>query len=173
MRSYANRQGVKIIGDLPIFVAYDSSDVWAKPHLFELDPKGNPAKVAGVPPDYFSSTGQLWGNPHYRWGKMAEDDYAWWCKRFEQLLKKVGIICIDHFRGFKAYWEVPGEAKTVENGRWVKGPDNAFLGKIEQKLGKIPVIVEDLGLITQEGRGIEAPVRVSRHEGAAFYAGPE
>ena len=150
LKSYANDRGIKIIGDLPIFISYDSSDAWANPHLFELDNKGNPVKVAGVPPDYFSETGQLWGNPHYKWQEMAKDNYRWWGKRFQALLQTVDIVRIDHFRGFEAYWEIPAGELTAINGRWVKGPGEKFFATIIQQLGDIPVIAEDLGIITPE-----------------------
>ncbi|SHE30039.1 4-alpha-glucanotransferase [Desulforamulus putei DSM 12395] len=150
LKKYANDRGIKIIGDLPIFISYDSSDAWANPRLFELDELGNPAKVAGVPPDYFSATGQLWGNPHYRWTEMEKDDYLWWRQRFKLLLETVDIIRIDHFRGFEAYWEIPAGEETAINGRWVKGPGKKFFSTIIRYLGEIPVIAEDLGIITPE-----------------------
>lgn len=150
LKNHANCNKIKIIGDLPIFVSYNSSDVWANPHLFELDQSGNPLKVAGVPPDYFSETGQLWGNPLYNWSEMEKDDYKWWRERFQNLLKLVDIIRIDHFRGFEAYWEIPAGEKTAVNGRWVKGPGDKFFLTIKKYLGDIPVIAEDLGFITPE-----------------------
>jgi 4-alpha-glucanotransferase len=150
VKAYANQKGIKIIGDLPLYVAYDSSDAWVYPHLFELDSVGNPLKVGGVPPDYFCATGQLWGNPVYRWEEMARDDYLWWRERIIALLSVVDIIRIDHFRGFEAYWEVPGNEKTAVNGRWVKGPDEKFFSVISKYLGELPIIAEDLGIITPE-----------------------
>ena len=150
LKRYANNQGIRIIGDLPIFVSYDSSDAWVNPQLFELDKRGNPTKVAGVPPDYFSQTGQLWGNPHYKWREMEKDHYSWWRKRFQSLLQTVDIVRIDHFRGFEAYWEIPAGEKTAIKGRWVKGPGEKFFSTIIQYLGNIPVIAEDLGVITPE-----------------------
>lgn len=150
LKGYANEQGVKIIGDLPIFVSYDSSDAWSSPHLFELDEKGSPLKVAGVPPDYFSETGQLWGNPLYKWGEMEKDNFQWWLDRFSSLLKMVDIIRIDHFRGFEAYWEIEAGEETAINGRWVKAPGAKLFTTVQKHLGKIPVIAEDLGLITPE-----------------------
>jgi 4-alpha-glucanotransferase len=150
IKDYANRQGIAIVGDLPIFVAADSSDTWANPQLFQLDEQGNPLKVAGVPPDYFSETGQLWGNPHYDWQEMAKDDYAWWRERLAWLLAHTDIARIDHFRGFEAYWEVPGGEETAVRGRWVKGPAESFFATIRQYLGELPLIAEDLGLITPE-----------------------
>lgn len=150
LRLYANVRGVQIIGDMPIFIAHDSADVWANQGLFTLDEKGRAEKVAGVPPDYFSSTGQLWGNPHYRWDRMKEDDYLWWRERFAALYDLVDIVRIDHFRGFEAYWEVDGTAKTAVEGKWVKGPGADFFRAIEKYFGKLPVIAEDLGVITDE-----------------------
>lgn len=150
LKNYANYNGIKIIGDLPIFVAHDSSDVWARPELFDLDDKGNPRKVAGVPPDYFSKTGQLWGNPHYNWKRMQEDNFLWWRKRFEKLLEQVDITRIDHFRGFEAYWEVDASEKTAVKGKWVKAPGYELFSTVKQYLGDLPIIVEDLGFITPE-----------------------
>jgi 4-alpha-glucanotransferase len=150
LHSYAKENGVQIIGDMPIFIAQDSVDVWANQEFFKLDENGKPLSVAGVPPDYFSKTGQLWGNPHYRWDKMKEDDYAWWRKRVEKLLQAVDIIRIDHFRGFESYWEIPGDAKTAVDGEWVKGPGTHFFKTLEEHLGKLPIIAEDLGIITDE-----------------------
>ncbi|QNB44991.1 4-alpha-glucanotransferase [Thermanaerosceptrum fracticalcis] len=150
LKRYANAQGIKIIGDLPIFISYDSSDTWANPRLFALDDRGNPVKVAGVPPDYFSETGQLWGNPHYDWAEMEKDDYQWWRKRFEYLLKLADFVRVDHFRGFEAYWEIPAGESTAVNGRWVKGPGEKFFFTIRRYLGELPVIAEDLGVITPE-----------------------
>lgn len=152
LKQHANQNGIKIVGDIPIFVAHDSSDAWANPHLFQLnmdsEPLGAPSVVAGVPPDYFSETGQLWGNPHYRWDVMADDDYKWWRDRFESILTYVDVVRIDHFRGFEAYWEVPGGEETAVNGRWVKGPGEKFFAVIEKYMGEIPVIAENLGIIT-------------------------
>jgi 4-alpha-glucanotransferase len=148
LKAYANKRGVRLFGDLPLFVAHDSADVWANPSLFELDAAGNPAKVAGVPPDYFSTTGQLWGNPLYKWAEMAKDDYGWWRHRLEVLLQFVDVIRIDHFRGFEAYWEIPAGETTAVNGRWVAGPGAEFFAILEKHLGKLPLVAEDLGVIT-------------------------
>ncbi|MDD2401050.1 MAG: 4-alpha-glucanotransferase [Clostridia bacterium] len=150
IREYAQEQGVKIIGDLPLYVAYDSSDAWVNSHLFELDSLGNPLKVGGVPPDYFCNTGQLWGNPIYKWDEMAKDDYLWWRERFKALLNIVDIIRVDHFRGFESYWEIPGYEETAVNGKWIKGPGEKFFFVIFDYLGQLPIIAEDLGIITSE-----------------------
>ena len=150
LHRYAEEKGVQIIGDVPIFVAYDSADVWANPHLFKLDENLLPTVVAGVPPDYFSETGQLWGNPLYRWDILAEEDYAWWVERLRQTLRLVDIVRLDHFRGFVAAWEVPAGEPTAVNGRWVPGPGEALFRAIEAALGDVPIIAEDLGFITPE-----------------------
>ncbi|NTW01460.1 MAG: 4-alpha-glucanotransferase, partial [Oscillochloris sp.] len=150
LKAYANKQGIRIIGDAPIFVAYDSADVWANPKLFHLDDDGTPTAVAGVPPDYFSATGQLWGNPLYRWDRMAQDGYAWWIARLRQTLAIVDILRLDHFRGFEAYWSVPATEKTAINGTWVKGPGADIFNHLRDALGELPIIAEDLGLITPE-----------------------
>lgn len=150
VKRYAQQKGIKIIGDLPIFVAHNSSDVWANQHLFKLDELGNPTVVAGVPPDYFSETGQLWGNPLYRWTIMAADDYQWWRDRFAHLLKQVDIIRVDHFRGFESYWEIPAGEETAVGGKWEKGPGASFFHTMERYLGTMPIIAEDLGIITDE-----------------------
>jgi len=150
VRAYARKQGLQIIGDIPIFVAHDSSDVWAHPELYYLDAKGQPAVVAGVPPDYFSRTGQLWGNPLYRWELHKASGYSWWLQRLRSVLELVDIIRLDHFRGFAGYWEVPGKAKTAEAGRWVPGPGADFLEVVQSSLGDLPIIAEDLGEITPD-----------------------
>jgi 4-alpha-glucanotransferase len=146
----AGERGIQIIGDLPIFVAHDSSDAWANPHLFFLDEKGQPTVVAGVPPDYFSATGQRWGNPLYRWNLMRENGYAWWISRLKQLLQMVDVIRIDHFRGFESYWEIPASEPTAVKGRWLKGPADDFFHKVAEELGGLPLIAEDLGDITPD-----------------------
>lgn len=150
VKEYAREKGIIIIGDLPIFVSADSADTWVNPHLFAIDEEGYPEKLAGVPPDYFSETGQLWGNPLYRWDKMAEDDYFWWRERFRTITDLVDVVRLDHFRGFEACWEVPGGEKTAVNGRWVKGPGHAFFATLREHLGELPIIAEDLGYITPE-----------------------
>jgi len=148
-----HERGVMLIGDLPIFVAHDSSDVWANPELFYLDERGQPLVVSGVPPDYFSETGQLWGNPLYRWEAHAADNYAWWAARLRFLLGRVDIVRIDHFRGFEAYWEIPAGSVTAAPGQWVKGPGSLFFEALHRRLGSLPLIAEDLGVITP---GVEA-----------------
>jgi 4-alpha-glucanotransferase len=150
IRSRAASLGIRIIGDIPIFVAHDSADVWANPGLFYLKEDGNPRVVAGVPPDYFSPTGQLWGNPLYRWSFHRKDGYAWWLERFRKVLSQVDIVRLDHFRGFAGYWEVSGKAKTAVKGRWVRGPGGKFLQTIRDGLGELPIIAEDLGVITPD-----------------------
>ncbi|RYD05090.1 hypothetical protein N752_10990 [Desulforamulus aquiferis] len=150
LRQYSNEREIRIVGDLPIFISYDSSDVWANPSLFKLDDRGNPITVAGVPPDYFSETGQLWGNPHYNWEVMERDGFKWWIDRFSSLLEMVDIIRIDHFRGFESYWEIPYGEETAINGEWVKAPGEKLFKAIKKSLGDIPVIAEDLGIITPE-----------------------
>ena len=150
LKQYANTRGIKIIGDIPIFVAFDSADVWTNPHLFHLDERGRPTVVAGVPPDYFSETGQLWGNPLYNWEAIAFHGYSWWIERIRSALEQCDIVRIDHFRGFEAYWEVPAAEKTAVNGRWVKGPGDALFTALIDSLGPLPVIAEDLGVITPD-----------------------
>jgi len=150
LRDFAHQNGIRIIGDIPIFVAADSADVWANPDLFFLDRDGNPSIVAGVPPDYFSPTGQLWGNPLYRWKAHKQDGYAWWLERFENLLQMVDIIRLDHFRGFSKFWAVPGSARTAEKGRWMQGPGSDFFRSLRNALGDLPIIAEDLGVITPD-----------------------
>lgn len=156
LASYANSQGVKIIGDIPIFVAHDSADVWANRELFYLDEEGNPTKMAGVPPDYFSETGQLWGNPLYRWDLMKEREYRWWVDRIKQTLTMVDIIRLDHFRGFESYWAVPGGETTAVNGVWEPGPGAELFRAVEESLGDLPIIAENLGLITPEVEKLRA-----------------
>jgi 4-alpha-glucanotransferase len=148
LKSYVNGKGIRLVGDIPIFVAHDSTDVWAYREGFYLDETGATTVIAGVPPDYFSPTGQRWGNPLYRWDVMAEDDYAWWINRIKAVLSLVDIARIDHFRGFEAYWEVPASEPTAIKGQWVPGPGVDFFTVIQEKLGRLPIIAEDLGLIT-------------------------
>ena len=155
LRAYANKKGIKIIGDVPIFVAMDSSDVWADSALFQLDSKNNPKAVAGVPPDYFSETGQLWGNPLYDWAAHKKQNYAWWSSRMTALLDLVDIIRIDHFRGFESYWATPFGHPTAENGKWMKGPGKAVFVAMTKELGHLPIIAEDLGVITDKVRALK------------------
>ena len=156
LRSYAHTKGIQIIGDIPIFTAMDSADVWSHPDLFYLDEAGKPTVVAGVPPDYFSPTGQLWGNPLYRWDAHKKGGYAWWIERVRASLRTVDIVRIDHFRGFAGYWEVPGDAPTAEKGRWAPGPGGDLFKAIRKALGAsspsdvLPIIAEDLGFITPD-----------------------
>jgi 4-alpha-glucanotransferase len=150
LRAYAHTKGIRIVGDIPIFVAHDSSDVWANQALFELHPDGSPSVVAGVPPDYFSATGQLWGNPHYRWDVMNADGFQWWLQRFGETFKVVDIVRVDHFRGFEAYWEIPWPSETAIEGRWVKAPGVALFEAVRARFGDLAIIAEDLGVITPE-----------------------
>ncbi|MCL2363369.1 MAG: 4-alpha-glucanotransferase [Defluviitaleaceae bacterium] len=149
LKAYANGKDIQIIGDIPIFVALDSADVWAQPELYCLDGDW-PTAVAGCPPDYFAETGQLWGNPLYAWEAHAKEDYAWWTRRVQAVLAMVDVVRIDHFRGFEAYWTVPATEKTAINGKWTKGPGIALFDALKKNLGKLPIIAEDLGLITEE-----------------------
>jgi 4-alpha-glucanotransferase len=149
LKDYVNSKGIKIIGDMPIFIAYDSADLWSHKELFTVDEKGNLKFVAGVPPDYFSETGQRWGNPLFKWKRMENDEFLWWRRRLSAILQFVDIIRIDHFRGFDAYWEIPAEAPTAQKGRWVKAPGEKFFTTVKKYLGDIPIIAEDLGLITK------------------------
>ncbi len=150
LRAYAHENGVSIIGDVPIYVPYDSADVWSNPEYFQLDQEGKPVSVAGVPPDYFSEEGQLWGNPLYRWDKMKKDGYLWWVNRLKAASRLYDVVRIDHFRGLEAYWSVPSGDKTAKNGHWVKGPGMDFIRKIQNSLPKLDMIAEDLGFLTQE-----------------------
>jgi 4-alpha-glucanotransferase len=152
LRVYANERGVQIIGDIPIFVAFDSADVWSHPELFRLDANLMPTAVAGVPPDYFSEHGQRWGNPLYDWTAMERSGYRWWVDRFRALLALVDVVRIDHFRGFAANWSVPFEAETAAEGWWDRGPGADLFQSVERELGSVPIIVEDLGLITDDVR---------------------
>lgn len=150
LKAYANAKNIRIIGDIPIFVAMDSSDAWTNPDEFFLDADYQPTAVAGVPPDYFSVTGQLWGNPLYRWEAMRANGYAWWLRRIRAALRLYDIIRIDHFRGFAGYWEVPAGEPTAVNGQWVAGPGADFFAAVQRELGDLPIIAEDLGEITPD-----------------------
>ncbi len=148
VKAHANRAGIQVVGDLPIFIAYDSADAWAHRDLFYFDAGGAPTVVAGVPPDYFSATGQRWGNPLYRWKRMKERGFAWWISRFRSTLEFFDVIRVDHFRGFEAYWEIPADEPTAVEGRWVRGPGQPFFDAVRDALGELPIIAEDLGVIT-------------------------
>ncbi len=150
LRHYATRKNIRIIGDIPIFVAYNSVDVWAHRTLFKLDDRGLPTVVAGVPPDIFSETGQLWGNPHYNWDVLRERDYSWWFDRIGHLLNQVDFVRLDHFRGFAGAWEVPFGEKTAEHGSWVSGGGQGFFDALSLRFGNPPIIAEDLGIITED-----------------------
>ena len=150
LKQYANARGVQIIGDVPIFVAYQSADVWAHQQLFELDEQGRASVVAGVPPDYFSETGQLWGNPLYRWNTHQASGYAWWIARLRHALQSADVVRIDHFRGFAAYWEIPADAPNAKSGKWVSGPGEKLFEALDKAFPHLPIIAEDLGLITPD-----------------------
>lgn len=150
LKEHARSAGVTIIGDAPIFVAADSADVWAHPELFLLDTNGRPTVVAGVPPDYFSATGQRWGNPLYRWDAHRESGYAWWIARLRRALSLTDVVRLDHFRGLHANWEVPADRPTAEIGRWVRGPGADLLQAVQEALGDLPLIAEDLGVVTPD-----------------------
>ena len=150
LKQYANNHGVKIIGDIPIYVAMDSSDTWANPELFQFDENKNPVVVGGCPPDYFSKTGQLWGNPIFNYEKMKEDGFAWWIDRLKSNLELYDLIRVDHFRGFAGYWSIPYGEETAINGEWIPGPGKELFEAIKNALGEIPIIAEDLGLITPD-----------------------
>lgn len=150
LKNRCRRHGVRIMGDIPIYVAHDSADVWAHPQLFRLDENGRPQVVAGVPPDYFSATGQLWGNPIYRWDVLAGAGYRWWIDRFRASLKLFDMVRLDHFRGFEAYWEVPAGASTAMGGKWVKGPGRDLFEVLREQLKELPIVAENLGVITPE-----------------------
>jgi 4-alpha-glucanotransferase len=148
LKSYCNERGIRIMGDVPIYVATDSADVWAQPELFRFD------VVAGVPPDYFSATGQLWGNPIYRWDRIAAEGFAWWIARMRSALEQFDLVRMDHFRGFEAYWEVPATEPTAVKGRWVKGPGAELFRALEKAIGALPIVAENLGVITPEVEAI-------------------
>lgn len=150
LKAYANKLGVYLFGDIPIFVSYDSSDVWAHRDVFKLDNSGAMSVVTGVPPDYFSETGQRWGNPHYNWKYLKKTDFQWWVDRMRTQIELFDIIRIDHFRGLEAAWEIPADEDTAINGLWVKAPGKALLNAIYTELGEIPLVAEDLGIITPE-----------------------
>jgi 4-alpha-glucanotransferase len=148
LKKYCQQRGIRLMGDVPIYVAHDSADVWAHPELFHLDDRGRPTVVAGVPPDYFSATGQLWGNPIYRWGLFADTGYKWWIERFRASLALFDLVRLDHFRGFESFWEVPASETTATNGRWVQGPGEGLLLSLQNAFGELPIVAENLGVIT-------------------------
>lgn len=159
VQGYAHKAGIRIIGDLPIYVALDSADVWTNREYFLLSDNGQPLKIAGVPPDYFSATGQCWGNPIYHWDRIEQTGYRWWIERFRGALELYDAVRIDHFRGFEAYWEIPGDATTAVNGRWVKGPGMNFFAALDREFGQLPIIAENLGVITPEVESIRERFR--------------
>jgi len=150
LKHYANTRGVRIIGDMPIFVAYQSADVWSRPRLFELDADNQPTVIAGVPPDYFSATGQRWGNPLFRWSAHEQEDFSWWIERIRKSVEMFDIVRIDHFRGFAGYWEIPASEPNAIKGRWMSGPGEKLFNAVRNELGKLPIIAEDLGVITPD-----------------------
>lgn len=157
LKDYCRQRGIRFMGDVPIYVAHDSADVWSHPELFQLDPSGNPAVVSGVPPDYFSATGQLWGNPIYRWEVSTASGHKWWIERFRAALRLFDMVRLDHFRGFESYWEVPAGETTAIHGHWVRGPGEEFLSTLQAALGALPIVAENLGVITP-------PVEKLRHQ---------
>ncbi len=150
IKAYANSKGIAIMGDLPIFIAHHSADCWSRPDLYYLDDHYQPTVVAGVPPDGFAPDGQRWGNPLYRWDRMAAEDYAWWTQRIRRAMSQADVFRIDHFRGFAGYYEIPASCPTAREGQWVPGPGKALFAAIERALGKLPIVAEDLGLITED-----------------------
>jgi 4-alpha-glucanotransferase len=175
LHDHAAERGVLLFGDMPIFVAHDSAEVWARPEDFDLTDTGNTRTVAGVPPDYFSATGQRWGNPLYRWDVLAENDYDFWVARMRTQLRLFDVVRIDHFRGFEAFWEIPGDAETAIDGRWVSAGGDGLFARLEREFGRLPLVAEDLGVITE---GVTALRRKYRMPGMkilqfAFGSGPE
>jgi len=154
LRRYARRRGVGLIGDIPIFVAHDSADVWAHRELFQLDAGGRPRVVSGVPPDYFSRTGQLWGHPHYRWRRHQATGFAWWMDRFQHAFRQFDAVRIDHFLGFYRCWAVPGRARTARRGRWLRTPGRELFEQLRSRLGRVEIIAEDLGLVTRQATAL-------------------
>ncbi|AKD05310.1 4-alpha-glucanotransferase [Pontibacter korlensis] len=154
LKQYCNSKDITFFGDMPFYVSHDSADVWSHPHLFKLDDEGNPTAVSGVPPDFFSETGQLWGTPVYDWKSLAEQKYDWWIHRIDHNLRLFGLLRLDHFRAFSAYWEVPASEDTAVNGKWVKSPGREILSLLQHKYKKMPIIAEDLGEIDQPVRDL-------------------
>ncbi len=173
LRAYARERGVRIVGDMPIFVAYDSDAVWAKPELFKIDDDLVPHVVAGVPPDYFSATGQLWGNPLYDWEQHAKDGFRWWLDRMKMALEMADVVRLDHFRGFEAAWEVPAGHPDARRGAWMAGPGDAFFDAIRNELGGLPLIAEDLGVITDEVRALRDKHELPGMHVLQFGFGPD
>ncbi len=175
LHEHAAARGVLLFGDMPIFVAHDSAEVWARPGDFDLTADGQTRNVAGVPPDYFSATGQRWGNPLYRWDRLAASDYAFWIERMRTQLKLFDIVRIDHFRGFEAFWEIPGEEATAVNGRWVPAGGDALFARLEQEFGRLPLVAEDLGVITQAVTALRKKYRMPGMKilQFAFDGGPD
>lgn len=157
LKRYCEERRIRVMGDMPIYVAHDSADVWAHPELFHLDERGNANVVAGVPPDYFTADGQLWGNPIYRWDRFEESGYSWWIERFKAVFSMIDMVRLDHFRGFEAFWQVPAGEKTAKNGQWIKGPGPKLFAAVRRALGELPIVAENLGVITPE-------VEAIRHE---------
>ena len=160
VKRYANDNGVRIVGDVPIFIAPNSVDVWAHPELFDLTPQLQPRVVAGVPPDYFSATGQLWGNPLYRWARHHEQGFAWWIARVRACLQQADLVRIDHFRGFAEHWEIPADAPTAASGTWKPGPGAALFDALQKAIGELPIIAEDLGVITPDVTALRQQFRL-------------
>jgi 4-alpha-glucanotransferase len=174
LKDHANGRGIKLVGDAPIFVSSDSADVWANPDLFYLDERRRPTVVAGVPPDYFSATGQLWGNPLYNWDALAKTGYAWWVARMRATLELVDVVRLDHFRGFEGYWEVPASMPTAEKGRWLPGPRDGLFETLRRHLGRLPLIAEDLGVITPEVEALRERLRLPGMRVLQFaFSGPD
>jgi 4-alpha-glucanotransferase len=173
LREHAKKRGLLIMGDLPIYVSHDSADVWSSPDSFCLDKRGRPTAVSGVPPDYFSETGQLWGNPIYRWPAMQQSGFQWWIERFRGTFRRFDIVRVDHFRGFEAYWSVPAREKTAVNGKWIKAPGRRLFRELNRALGELNIVAENLGVITPE---VEALRREFGFPGMAvlqFAFGPD
>jgi 4-alpha-glucanotransferase len=168
LKTYCQQRGMRLMGDIPIYVAHDSADVWAHPDLFYLDDQGRPTVVSGVPPDYFSATGQLWGNPIYRWDLLAASGYKWWIDRFRAALALFDMVRLDHFRGFESYWEVPASETTAINGRWVKGPGEDFLSALQKCIWRIADCGGESGRDHSAGGETAAAVRVAGHESFAI-----
>ncbi len=160
LKTHANRRGLRLFGDMPIFVAHDSAEVWAHPEMFELDEQGLPLRVAGVPPDYFSEQGQRWGNPLYRWDRLGEADFSLWLDRLHTQLKLFDLVRIDHFRGFEAYWSIPAADQHAKNGHWVKAPGDALFARLHEEFDPLPLIAEDLGIITPEVEALRRRYRL-------------